>query len=149
MKELAKHVPYKELADACACGKLPVHDTTRLNPWQGELLLFWPDAERLWPHISSNKQQRRRPRGRVHQQRDKTKPLPAKKQQTTQQLRKGKLTAAVEARLKAGYRPVITEQWGPFCDRVRDNLKVPRDAYGYSDKTIKRTVAELQQTQSK
>jgi hypothetical protein len=55
---LLKDIPYKELLDALWCKVLPVHNTLPGNPWQGELLIFWPDAERLRSHyISSNKQQ--------------------------------------------------------------------------------------------
>jgi hypothetical protein len=67
-------------------------------------------------------------------------PLPAKKQPTTPQIRKHKLTDAINARLKTGHWP---PPWPKFCDDVRRDLKVARDTYGYSDKTIQRIVPTL------
>jgi hypothetical protein len=162
LRELGKFIPESDLRDAQYWvyypkeAKLQQHSVPSV---QGPAL-HWLDVERLWPRIAGElyveslqplriEQQRSPARDTVRQQRRKPEtsapaiepePLPAKKQPTTQQIRKHKLTDAINARLKTGHWP---PPWPKFCDDVRSDLKVARDTYGYSDKTIQRIVPTL------
>jgi hypothetical protein len=55
------------------------------------------------------------------------------------------LVAATKQRLKAGYQPGKggNEQWDRFCDEVRKSCGKRATIRGYSDKAVKRIVAEL------
>ena len=53
------------------------------------------------------------------------------------------LVAAIKARLTAGHRPGVSEQWERFCDEVRKSCGVKETDRGYGDRTIERRVRAL------
>jgi hypothetical protein len=65
---------------------------------------------------------------------------PAAKVEPPPQKQSSTLELAIRARLIPGGR---TLPWARFCDEVRGDCNVAKDARGYSDRTIQRIVKEI------
>ena len=146
--ELSKHIPLEELHTAIHRRDVPLKDVPGYDYRQIDRL----DLERRWPIVKQlcfESEIDVTPKflnGPVHQL---IGVVRIERQQPSLDPRdplagyQPDLVVAVKNRLNAGHRPGAggNEQWERFCDEVRKDCGKEKADRGYSDKTIKRIVA--------